>query len=75
MAYQPVIQAGTAAMGGSHVRTIYQDGFIMAALGMQRFRRQEQERMHLGDRAVDAPPGSHLPPVQHKPLLRRGQLA
>ena len=42
-------------------------------LGVQRPVGQEQQRVDLGDRAVDAPARAHLPPVEDELLLDRRQ--
>src|SRR5580704_7999500 len=40
-------------------------------LGMQRFRREEEQGMYLGHGAIDSPAGSHLAPVEHEFLFGR----
>ena len=42
-------------------------------LGVERLRREEQQRVDLRHRAVDAPPRAHLAPVEDELLLDRRQ--
>src|SRR5713226_281165 len=55
----------------AHVRTRHRQR-LGNLVGRQRVRRQEQQRMHLRHRAVDAPARAHLSPVQNELLGHRG---
>ena len=69
--YAPTLEFFKA---GAHVGTgDFQD--LLDLLGVERFRRQVEQRVNLGHRAIDAPLGTHLTPVEDEPPLGVGELA
>src|SRR5262245_23241689 len=55
------------AKARAHVRARHREG-LYDVLCVERLRRYVEQRVHLGDRAVDPPTGAHLTPVEDEPL-------